>query len=211
MSAMPPTISTVPAAETGGTMERSAGTWEEFWDLLEHSDLRVEYQNGEIIIDMSYEPDPHSKVANRLGHLFELIFDSPEFEIFNSNRPVYIPDCQTVFNPDVSVVQLPKETYTYRPGMTAELMPLVLVEVLSPSTRDRDFLEKLPCYKQIPSARYLLYVELAHPMVYLYYRNENSEWNKTFFDDLNGSFEIHGKILKIEEIYKRLSFQLTNE
>ena len=57
---------------------RKHGTWEEFWDLLKTSEYRVEYHKGEIILEMSYEPDPHSKLANRFGHLFELIFDNSD-------------------------------------------------------------------------------------------------------------------------------------
>jgi Uma2 family endonuclease len=188
--------------------ERFSGTWDHFWSLLEKSEGRVEYQNGEIILDMSYEPDPHSKVANRFGYLLELIFDTSDFEIFNSNRPVYIAsDCQCVFNPDASVVQLPKETYTYQLGMTAEMSPLVLVEVLSPSTRDRDFGEKLPCYKQISSARYIVYAELNYPMVYVYKRAAGGEWQKDFYDKLEDQFEINGHPVTLKDIYKRIVFQ----
>lgn len=190
---------------------RKRGTWEEFWDLLKTSEYRVEYHKGEIILEMSYEPDPHSKLANRFGHLFELIFDNSEFEIFNSNRPVYITNCESVFNPDATVVQLPKELYTYQPGMTAEVSPIVIAEVLSPSTRDRDFVEKLPCYKQIPSVRYILYAELTHPMVYLYERDTNAgEWRHTFFDTLDSSFELFGKNLALRELYKRIEFPYGN-
>ncbi|MCY7328923.1 MAG: Uma2 family endonuclease [Saprospiraceae bacterium] len=201
----------ISAAKTGGTLERFPGTWAEFWDLLEHSDGRVEYQNGEILLDMSYEPDPHSKVVSRMIFLFETLFSDISFEIHNPNRPVYAYTCQAVFNPDVSVVQLPKETYTYRPGMTAEMTPLVLVEILSPSTRRRDFVEKLPCYQQIPSVQYLLYIELTNPMVYLYTRNAEGGWDKTFFDNLNSSFDLNGKNITLQDIYKRVTFELVSE
>ena len=190
---------------------RRRGTWEEYWELLKTSDYRVEYHNGEIILEMSYEPDPHSKLANRFGHLFELIFDDPSFEIFNSNRPVFIANCETVFNPDAMVVHLPKELYTYQPGMTAEMSPVVIAEVLSPSTRDRDFVEKLPCYKQIPSIRYILYAELGHPMVYVYEKDTISgEWDQTFYDELDSHIELYGQKLVLSELYKRIEFTLGN-
>lgn len=57
---------------------------------------------------------------------------NPNFKIHNSNRPVCIPDCEhAVFNPDGSVVAQPAKLYEYRPGMNAELTPVLIFEVLS--------------------------------------------------------------------------------
>jgi len=95
--------------------------------------------------------------------------------------------------------------------MTAEMTPLVLVEILSPSTRRRDFVEKLPCYQQIPSVQYLLYIELTNPLVYLYTRNAEGGWDKTFFDNLNSSFDLNGKNITLQDIYKRVTFELVSE
>lgn len=196
-----------PTTSNAAVQERRRGSWDEYWKILEQGQYQAEFQNGEIILEMSYEPELHSKLANRLGYLLEIIYESADFEIFNSNRPVYIPACETVFNPDTSVVQLPKELYTYQPGMTAELSAVLVAEVLSPSTRHRDFTEKLPCYKRIPTLRYILFIELSFPLVYLYQKDQAAEiWKHTFYDNLEDGFEINGHILLLKDIYKRISF-----
>ena len=194
-------------AQTGLSVVRIPGSWDEFWEVLEHSENRVEYQNNEIILTMSYESKPHTKIASRLGYLFERNFEGNSFDVCNPNRPVYIADCQEIFNPDGSVVQVPGEVFTYRPGMTAEMSPLVIVEVLSPGTRSRDFREKLPCYKLIPSLRQIIYIESAHPMVYLYEKNSTEQgWQKKVLDEMDDTFLLNGQPVTLRDIYARINF-----
>ncbi len=194
-------------AQTGLSMVRIPGSWDEFWEVLEHSENRVEYQNNEIILSMSYESKPHTKIASRLGYLFERNFEGNSFEVCNANRPVYAAHCQDVFNPDASVVQVSGEIFTYRPGMTAEMSPLVIAEVLSPSIRSRDFREKLPCYKRILSLRQIIYVESVHPMVYLYEKTDTEQgWQKKVLDEMDDAFLLNGQSVTLRDIYARINF-----
>jgi Uma2 family endonuclease len=194
-------------AETGLNTIRIPGSWDEFWEVLEHSENRVEYQNHEIVLSMSYEPPQHSKIATEFTHVAAGVFPPKQYAVHNPNRPVYIADCQEVFNPDASVVKEPGKVFTYRPGMTAEMSPIVLAEVLSPHTRSRDFREKLPCYKLIPSLQQIIYIEIAHPMVYLYERNgaENG-WSKKVLDEMTDSFLLNGQTVTLRDIYARVNF-----
>jgi Uma2 family endonuclease len=132
-----------------GELLRFPASREEYWDVLEAAEYRADYFNQEIIAAMSYESEDHSTLATRLSHLLQNLFwNHPGFKVHNSNRPVCIPGCDyAVFNPDGSVVAQPARLYEYRPGMNAELTPVLLFEVLSKNTRSYDFGDKLPCYK----------------------------------------------------------------
>lgn len=137
-------------------------TFAEYWDLLEAAEYRVDYYDHQIIASMSYESDLHSHFAAELGFLLKSTFsDNARYRVYNSNRPVYIEDCpgSGVFNADGMIIALPPTLYEYRPGMNAEKAPLLLIEVLSDSTRNYDFGTKLPCYKKIHSLQHILYVE----------------------------------------------------
>lgn len=198
-------------AQTGLSLVRIPGSWDEFWDVLERSENRVEYQNHEIVFSMSYEPRQHSKIVSRFIYLASVAFQEGKFEIHNPNRPVYIADCQDIFNPDVSVVQASGEVFTYRPGMTAEMSPLVIVEVLSPNTRSRDFREKLPCYKLIPSLHQIIYIESAHPMVYLYEKNGTEQgWQKKVLDEMDDVFLLNDQPITLRDIYARINFDVAD-
>ena len=75
----------------------------------------------------------------QLLFLLKTFFKGQKVKFGNSNRPVCILDCnQAIFNPDGSVFPTDGKKYEYQPGMSAELSPIVLFEVLSKSTRLKD-------------------------------------------------------------------------
>lgn len=189
---------------SGGELLRFPATPVEYWDLLGHAEYRADYFNGEIIAAMSYESETHSALTTRLSYLLQTLFgNSPAYKVHNSNRPVCIPLCEhAVFNPDGSVVAQPAQKYEYRPGMDAELTPVLLFEVLSKNTRSYDFGDKLPCYKQIPSLRQILYLESERPEVILFERLEKTgQWLETRFTALDDLFLVAGQALTLRDIY----------
>lgn len=187
-----------------GAIVRFPATFEEYWELLEEAEYRADYYNHEIIATMSYESQNHSDLTSRLSHLLQNIFwGNPNFKVHNSNRPVCIPDCDhAVFNPDGSVVAQPAQLYEYRPGMNAELTPVLLFEVLSKNTRQYDFGEKLPCYKKIPTLRYILFLEAQRPEVTVFERVEKTgQWLETNLQSLDDTFLVDGQTLALRDIY----------
>lgn len=187
-----------------GELVRFPASREEYWELLEAAEYRADYYDHEIIAAMSYESQNHSDLASRLSHLLQNIFwNNPHFKVHNSNRPVCIPDCDhAVFNPDGSVVAQPARLYEYRPGMNAELTPVLVFEVLSQSTRVYDFGDKLPCYKTIPSLRYILYLESRRPEVTVFERlPDTGQWLETNLRHLDDVFQIEGQSVALRDIY----------
>jgi len=185
---------------------RFPATWEEFWEVLEHAEYRTDFLKNEIIT-MSYESNLHSKLVTQMIVLLYNIFRRPEFAVHDSNRPVLVQDCDSdkaVFNPDSSVTPEPPQLFTYTPGMDAETNPLLVVEVLSKSTREYDLAEKLPCYKKMPSLRYILYVDSQRTYLSLYQRTENGQWLNSDYDRLDSVFEIEGKAISLREVYSHL-------
>jgi Uma2 family endonuclease len=187
----------------GGEAVRFEATEEEYWNLAEEAEYRVDFFNNEIIAAMSYESEIHSDIVNNLMFLLQTIFRGQNVRFGNSNRPVCIPGCNNaVFNPDGSVIRLPAEFYQYRPGMTAELTPLNIFEVLSDSTRVRDWGEKLPCYKRIPTLQQILYIDSEQPRIIVLDRlPESGKWLESSYEHADDSFAVGGKSISLREIY----------
>lgn len=187
----------------GGEVVRFEATEEEYWNLAEEAEYRVDFFNNEIVAAMSYESEIHSDIVNNLMFLLQTIFRGQNVRFGNSNRPVCIPGCNNaVFNPDGSVIRLPAEFYQYRPGMTAELTPLIIFEVLSDSTRVRDWGEKLPCYKRIPTLQQILYIDSEQPRIIVLDRLPVSgKWLESAYEQADDSFAVGGKNIKLREIY----------
>lgn len=188
----------------GGEPVRFPGTEEEYWTLLEEAEYRVDFYNNEIIAAMSYESDIHSDITNQLMFLLQTTYQGQKVRFGNSNRPVCIPECSNaVFNPDGCVIQLPAKFYEYRPGMTAELTPVLLFEVLSGSTRVRDWGEKLPCYKQIPSLQKILYIDTERPRITVMERlEEPDKWLESAYEAPEDHFSINEKTISLKEVYQ---------
>ena len=63
-----------------------------------------------------------------------------------------------------------------QPDPYFETAPCLLVEVLSPTTRDIDQREKLAAYKAIPSLRHYLIVHQDQPRVAHHFRFDDGDW-----------------------------------
>ena len=159
-------------------------TFDEFVALLEKAEYPVEYERGEIIV-RSIATDEHERiVANLLGALYVELKDKPSYGRYGSNRHVYIPDLRKAYAPDVSVVKGKPEEFEYSKGKTAYTNPWLVAEVISPSSRNRDFGEKLQGYKSIYGLDYILYIEQAQPFVTLFERIPGTQrWKSTDYDD----------------------------
>ncbi len=182
-------------------------SFDEYWEVLAEAEYRTDYYDHQIIATMSYESDLHSHFASQLGFIFMSVFtDKKLFRVYNSNRPVYIADCPGtgtgVFNADGMVVALPAEKFEYSPGMSAEMTPVLLVEVLSKSTRDYDFGTKLPCYKKIPTLRQILFVEQNQPGVLVFEREGPNRWTETELTSPDDVFTVEGRSVALREIYE---------
>ncbi len=192
----------------GPAIVRFPGTWDEYWELAESAEYNVEFQNNEILA-MSYESDPHSRIAaSVLRILGNLFLHDDQVVVHDMNRPIYIESTGAVYTPDTSVVSEPGKKYEYRPGMNAEMTPVVVVEVLSPTTRSHDLEDKLPGYKSIPGIQHIIYIENASPYVTVYTKLENTgKWDNKVYGDLADSFQIGEKTIALKEIYHKVAFE----
>ncbi len=198
--------------ELGGPgLVRFPATFDEYWDLLEAAEYRADFYQNEIIA-MSYETDLHSDMVAECLHILKKIYPRSDrrFKVHDPNRPIYAANCEAddtgIFNPDGSVVAQPPVYFEYRPGMNAETTPVLLFEVLSKNTRAYDLSTKLPCYKRIPSLRYILYIDMERPSVTVYERLEANRWTDAEYTRQSDSFIIDGNKISLKELYLNVFF-----
>jgi Uma2 family endonuclease len=84
----------------------------------------------------------------------------------------------------------------------------LVIEVLSPSTRQIDRFRKLEEYKTVPSIRSILLVEPSLPTAKLYQRGEEDRWRDADFLGLDAAVEIADLALRfsLRDLYEGLSF-----
>ncbi|HFA48506.1 MAG TPA: Uma2 family endonuclease [Bacteroidetes bacterium] len=195
-------------AELGDALVRIPATWEEYLDIVEDCEFPTEYDNNEIIL-MSIASDPHETiVANIITRLNLAVDDQMDMSVKGSKRHIFIPEYTKDYAPDVHVVKGQPITHTLRKGLTANLNPWLVVEVLSPSTYKRDTKEKLPRYKKIPSLQHIIYIEQEYPFVTVYNRVRDSDvWENIDYDKMKDYFLVAGKKIYLKDIYKKIIFK----
>ena len=114
-----------------------------------------------------------------------------------SKKRFYYPDLQVVCESN-----LPTETFQDR--------PVLVIEVLSPSTRLYDLDEKLTAYTQIPTLQYYLILEQHQPIAILLRRN-GSLFERLQLEDIETVIDLPmlGISLSMRDIYERIEFTAT--
>ena len=86
--------------------------------------------------------------------------------------------------------------------------PVLVIEVLSPSTRQIDRFRKLEEYKSVPTIRHILLVEPSQAATKLY-RRETEAWTSIDIVGLDAAIEVAelGLSLPLRDLYEGLSFE----
>lgn len=154
--------------------------WEE-----QRAETKRDFYNGQVY-NMAGGTPEHSRIAVNLTAELLSRLRERGCQIFNSDLKVAIPgnlrakgkkrqqDDELITYPDASIVCGPLEFYKDDRQTLAN--PLVLFEVLSPSTRHYDQSVKLAQYRKIPGL--MAYVMIDSEQVWLeqYYRSGQTSW-----------------------------------
>ncbi|HXZ15426.1 MAG TPA: Uma2 family endonuclease [Roseiarcus sp.] len=94
------------------------------------------------------------------------------------------------------------------PNATTAALPKLLIEVLSPSTRDFDSFAKLEEYKRMASVDYVGLIEPNEPLAYFWRRNAQGSWVEERVRGLDGAIEAPGLAvaLQMAAIYEGVEF-----
>lgn len=177
---------------------------EEYLEGEEFAEVKHEYLGGTVHA-MAGATIRHNNIAtNALGILYGQLRGKP-CQPFNSDTKVRIelPDHTRFYYPDAMVVcQSNPETDHYQNH------PVVVIEVLSESTRRTDMGEKRDGYLAIASLKVLMLVEADRPEVTVYRRKPEGGFSCELYEGLESIVplpEIEVE-LGLGEIYGRVGF-----
>ena len=142
--------------------------------------FKNEYHNGQIVA-MSGASRWHNRITVALTiHLGNQLMES-ECDVYASEMRVRTSPTVSYFYPDVIVVC--GEQHFEDDTFDTLLNPIVLIEVLSPSTAAYDRGEKFEHYKQIASLQEYILISQDRVRVEHYSRQE-TQWNRNTFQHL---------------------------
>lgn len=186
-------------AELGPGTHRFPASFSEYLDLVADTELRAEFANDEIIL-MSYASLFHEElVAELIIALAGL--KKLGCKIYGSNHRVFQDAMPKSFAPDLLIVKGRPEHITPQGKVSMITNPWMVVEVLSPSTKESDLGVKLPTYKTFPSAHYILYVNSEQAAATLHTRVNDSLWRSEDFNLESGPMRIESLTLDLNDVY----------
>ena len=191
---------------TIATATKTFVTLEEYRAIAEKAEGRYEYRNREMIV-LSGGTATHSRITVEITICLNISVRRTNFQVYNGDMRIWIPNFNQGTYADVLVVNGDPE---FNDDRTDEILnPLLIVEVLSPSTEAYDRGDKFRKYRSISSFCEYLVVSQSETYVEQYLRLEKGDrWQLQTYDQLDQIITLESlKVeLPLQEIYRRVDF-----
>jgi Uma2 family endonuclease len=166
--------------------------------------VRSEYLDGEIIA-MSGASFAHNLITGNIFAELHTRLKGSGYVVFANEMRVSVPTAESYFYPDIGVVC--EEPRFEDDVFDTLLNPIVIVEVLSPSTEAYDRGDKCAHYRQLQSLQEYVLVSQDKVRVDHYVRHA-AQWILTDFQELEQQLPLTSIQceLPLQEIYERVPF-----
>ncbi len=177
----------------------------EYLELERAAEFRSEYYDGEIFA-MAGAKFAHNRVKENLaGELFRRP-KGGRCQTLSSDMRVNIPRAKAFTYPDILIVC--GEPVFLDDKHDTLLNPVVIIEVLSPSTENFNRRGKFRRYQKIATLQEYILVAQDEPLCERFVRGEDDSWILTTFDDPAGQFALATISARIPmaDIYRGVEF-----
>ncbi|MGM9478711.1 Uma2 family endonuclease [Pedobacter sp. GSP4] len=180
-------------------------TIQEYLELEKAATVKHEYYQGEIFA-MSGAGDNHNEIfSNVFGEIAYKLKGTP-CRPYGSDKRMHIPENTLFTYPDISI---------YCNGIThsdmdedTSILPSIIIEILSPSTRNYDRGKKFNLYKDIPSLKEYIMIDSQSVSVRAYHIDEERNWILNEHQEITDtvSFISMGFNMVLADIYEYVNF-----
>jgi len=182
-------------------------TLEEYIELDKNSEEKYEYFNGEVFAMAGGSPD-HARISLNVCTALIQKLRGRECEAFNGEMRIKVPAAFPYRYPDASVV-CGAPIFDEIQGQVMLVNPILMIEVLSPSTAAYDLGEKFTAYQSIETFQEYLLISQDRPLVIQHVRQPKKKWLRTDIEGVDSevAFESINATLTLREICERVNFQ----
>lgn len=181
---------------------------EEYIELIKNSEGRFEYFDGELF-EMTGGKIDHSRISSNVIHYLRNHLKGSNCEVFGEVA-VKVPAAWPFRFPDVSVVCGATIIEDFQ-GIEMLINPLLIVEVLSPSTATYVLKDKFLAYQSIDSFTEYLVILQDRAHIIQHIKQPDGLWLRRDVADPNAVINL-GSIsvtLTLQEVYERVEFPAT--
>lgn len=181
---------------------------EEYLAFERAADFRSEYLAGETFAMAGASPR-HALIVTNLVTALDRQLGDRSWIVFSTDVRLRVTPTGLFTYPDVMVAC--SELCFADEHRDTLLNPVVIVEVLSKSTKDYDRGSKFAHYRALESLQVYLLVEQEHPHVELYLRQGDGRWMLSETDRLDDVLDLVpiGCRLSVAELYRKVDLLAT--
>lgn len=209
-----PSVPSVPSAvisrPLAPTPRPAPFTWvseEEYFTLDLAAERKLEYYDGEIVAMAGASPN-HNDITTNVGAWLHGKLRGGNCRPRIADQRVFLPERRSYVYPDV-VVACGKLDYQPGTNPLALLNPVLIVEVLSPSTERNDRGRKFHAYQSIKSLLYYVLLDSEQIGADFYAREPGADlWLLRTYEDLSATLPLPalGAELPLAEAYAAVVF-----
>jgi Uma2 family endonuclease len=173
----------------------------EYIEFEKNSDEKHEYYQGELFA-MAGAKVAHNRIVTRLTILAGQQLRGKTCEPFNSDQRIHVPDNTLFAYPDISIVCGPVKTLNN--DNYNILNPSIIIEVLSPGTKNYDRGEKFQLYRAIPTLKEYILIDSQFIHIEAFRINAQGHWELEEYDTATASLlmPLIGVAIPVHDIYE---------
>jgi Uma2 family endonuclease len=183
-------------------------TLAEFLHRSEKSEELLEYYDG-IITKLPMARGPHNEIIMNVGTALNISIKSngKKYRVMGGQQKIYMPALNFGVFPDVLVIT-DKPLY-WDDNQVLLINPIVIVEVLSKSTKKYDRTGKFTEYKTLESFQEYLLIDQNKCYVETHFREEPNVWKGIDHKDINGSIYLKSIdcTISLADIYENIALK----
>jgi len=196
-------------------------TLDEYYDILLNGDIKYEWCNGQMWpvgnpgnspkLMAGAQPD-HNRIKNNVETRLSAQLENTTCEVMSGDQQIRVEDDNFNAFPDVVVAC---ENSDFQPirGLGTLLNPVVLVEILSPSTESFDRTDKWVHYQHLDSLRDYIVIFSNQMRVEHHAREAGTRaWTETILFRPDEQIELCGvpARLRVGDLYRRVQLSTVN-
>ncbi|MFB8793286.1 MAG: Uma2 family endonuclease [Microcoleus sp.] len=199
-----------PTIEKKPQTEKRYYTPEEYLALEESAIDKSEYHDGEIIPMTGGTTNHNSIIINLIANL-KFGLRGKNYSLFTSDVRLWIPLTRRYVYPDIMVIQ--GEPVYQENNQTIVTNPLLIIEILSNSTKDYDRGGKFLAYRSIPEFKEYILIDQYSYHIEQFAKNSNGKWVLTEYDSEESVLTLESVEFQmpLRDIYEGINFEVKAE
>jgi Uma2 family endonuclease len=185
--------------------QKNVYSLEEYLDFEVNSSERHEYIEGEIRPMTGGTPN-HNQITGNLYATLNFALKRQPYRVFVTDQRLWIPEKRLYTYPDIMVIQGDIQLQEGRKDTITN--PLILVEVLSASTRNYDKDEKFAAYRTLPTFQEYILIDQYNIQIEHYYKTDQKHWIFMEYNNSNETLVLNSISFEITvaDIYDKVEF-----